>query len=61
MDTLHLQDKEGDAKLSLKSTAILFGDWIKIWLTGFGVAVIFGLALIGCNSSIGNTKLLLIN
>ncbi|CAI9091907.1 OLC1v1027018C1 [Oldenlandia corymbosa var. corymbosa] len=47
------QDKEADAKLGLKSTALLFGDSIKVWLAGFGVATISGFALTGFNANIG--------
>ncbi|KAI3867904.1 hypothetical protein MKX03_011603 [Papaver bracteatum] len=39
--------------VGVKSTAILFGDQTKIWISGFGVASIITLSLSGYNGSIG--------
>jgi len=47
-DTMYAcQDKEDDKKLGLKSTAILFGDRARIYLTGFAVAVVLSMVLAG--------------
>ena len=48
-----MQDKEDDLKVGVKSTALLFGDSTKKWVTGFGMACIFSLALSGFNANIG--------
>ncbi|KAI3850722.1 hypothetical protein MKW98_030782 [Papaver atlanticum] len=53
-DTIYAhQDKEDDLRVGVKSTAILFGDQTKIWITGFGIASIITLSLSGYNASIG--------
>ncbi|XP_057466135.1 4-hydroxybenzoate geranyltransferase 2 [Actinidia eriantha] len=53
-DTIYAhQDKEDDLKVGVKSTALLFGDSTKKWVTGFGMACIFSLALSGFNANIG--------
>ncbi|VDN27798.1 unnamed protein product [Cylicostephanus goldi] len=38
-------DKTDDIMAGVKSTALLFGDKTKYWLTGFGTAAIAGLAI----------------
>lgn len=48
-----VQDKEDDLRVGVKSTAILFGDQTKVWITGFGIASIITLWLSGYNASIG--------
>ncbi|KAI3886486.1 hypothetical protein MKW92_010279 [Papaver armeniacum] len=53
-DTIYAhQDKEDDLRVGVKSTAILFGDQTKIWITGFGIASIITLSVSGYNASIG--------
>ncbi|GLJ21378.1 hypothetical protein SUGI_0393440 [Cryptomeria japonica] len=53
-DTIYAhQDKEDDMKFGVKSTAILFGDQTKTWITGFSFASISGLILSGFNASVG--------
>ncbi|RZC54513.1 hypothetical protein C5167_013369 [Papaver somniferum] len=53
-DTIYAhQDKEDDLRVGVKSTAILFGDQTKVWITGFGIASIITLWLSGYNASIG--------
>ncbi|XP_022099565.1 4-hydroxybenzoate polyprenyltransferase, mitochondrial-like [Acanthaster planci] len=41
------QDKRDDLALGLGSTSILMGENTKYWLTGFGVAMVSGLVLVG--------------
>ncbi|XP_012502627.1 PREDICTED: 4-hydroxybenzoate polyprenyltransferase, mitochondrial [Propithecus coquereli] len=51
-DTIYAhQDKRDDALIGLKSTALLLGDNTKQWLSGFGVAMLGALGLVGVNSS----------
>ncbi|KAI4313332.1 hypothetical protein L6164_026318 [Bauhinia variegata] len=45
-------DKEDDLKVGAKSTALLFGDSAKKWLTGFSIACIGCFALCGFNAHI---------
>lgn len=53
-DTIYAhQDKEDDLKVGVKSTALLFGDSTKEWISGFGIACIGGLALSGFNADLG--------
>ncbi|KAI4313354.1 hypothetical protein L6164_026340 [Bauhinia variegata] len=53
-DTIYAhQDKKDDLKVGVKSTALLFGDSTKMWLTGFSIASIGCLALCGFNANIG--------
>ncbi|KAI3839140.1 hypothetical protein MKX03_032770 [Papaver bracteatum] len=53
-DTIYAhQDKEDDLRVGVKSTAILFGEQTKIWITGFGIASIITLILSGYNATIG--------
>ncbi|KAI4313342.1 hypothetical protein L6164_026328 [Bauhinia variegata] len=52
-DTIYAhQDKKDDLKVGVKSTALLFGDSTKMWLTGFSIASIGCLALCGFNAII---------
>lgn len=44
------QDKDDDVLIGVKSTALLFGDQTKPWLTGFSVVMLSSLALAGMNS-----------
>ncbi len=46
------QDRDDDVKIGLKSTAVLFDDRPKRWLTGFGVSTSSFLLLAGLTSSI---------
>ncbi|VDN54849.1 unnamed protein product [Dracunculus medinensis] len=47
-DTIYAhQDKADDIVAGVKSTALLFGDRTKHWLSGFGAIVISGLAITG--------------
>ncbi|XP_076901151.1 4-hydroxybenzoate polyprenyltransferase, mitochondrial-like [Bidens hawaiensis] len=48
-----IQDKEDDKIVGVKSTALRFGDSTKIWVSGFGIACISGLALSGFNANLG--------
>lgn len=41
------QDKYDDMLIGVKSTALKFGDQTKVWLTGFGTAMVSLLALSG--------------
>lgn len=53
-DTIYAhQDKYDDILVGIKSTALMFGDNTKIWLTGFGTTMISSLALTGvlCDQS----------
>ncbi|XP_027124411.1 4-hydroxybenzoate geranyltransferase 2-like [Coffea arabica] len=53
-DTIYAhQDKEDDVKVGIKSTALLFGDSTKLWISGFAAASIASLALTGFNANIG--------
>ncbi|KAI3687221.1 hypothetical protein L1987_80915 [Smallanthus sonchifolius] len=53
-DTIYAhQDKEDDKIVGVKSTALRFGDFTKIWVSGFGVACISSLALSGFNANLG--------
>jgi len=50
-DTIYAhQDKRDDALIGLKSTALRFRDNTKQWLSGFGVAMLGALSLVGVNS-----------
>ncbi|XP_045392640.1 4-hydroxybenzoate polyprenyltransferase, mitochondrial isoform X1 [Lemur catta] len=50
-DTIYAhQDKRDDALIGIKSTALLFRDNTKQWLSGFGVAMLGALGLVGANS-----------
>ncbi|XP_051026350.1 4-hydroxybenzoate polyprenyltransferase, mitochondrial [Acomys russatus] len=50
-DTIYAhQDKKDDALIGLKSTALLFRENTKQWLSGFGVAMLGALSLAGANS-----------
>ncbi|XP_025743218.1 4-hydroxybenzoate polyprenyltransferase, mitochondrial isoform X2 [Callorhinus ursinus] len=50
-DTIYAhQDKRDDALIGLKSTALRFRDNTKRWLSGFGVAMLGALSLVGVNS-----------
>lgn len=44
------QDKKDDALIGLKSTALLFRENTKQWLSGFGVAMVGALSLVGASS-----------
>jgi len=47
-DTIYAhQDKRDDVSIGVKSTALLFGDNTKIWLSGFALTMISGLAVTG--------------
>ena len=45
-----LQDKSDDVLIGVKSTALLFGDQTKPWLTGFSALMLSSLVLVGVNS-----------
>ncbi|XP_028629514.1 4-hydroxybenzoate polyprenyltransferase, mitochondrial [Grammomys surdaster] len=50
-DTVYAhQDKKDDALIGLKSTALLFREDTKQWLSGFAVAMVGALSLAGANS-----------
>ncbi|OBS79076.1 hypothetical protein A6R68_18535 [Neotoma lepida] len=50
-DTIYAhQDKKDDALIGLRSTALLFRENTKKWLSGFGVAMLGALSLAGANS-----------
>ncbi|XP_076782477.1 4-hydroxybenzoate polyprenyltransferase, mitochondrial [Arvicanthis niloticus] len=50
-DTIYAhQDKKDDALIGLKSTALLFREDTKQWLSGFAVAMVGALSLAGANS-----------
>lgn len=50
-DTIYAhQDKKDDALIGLKSTALLFRENTKKWLSGFGVAMVGALSLAGASS-----------
>ena len=46
-----IQDKEDDAVIGVKSTALKFGDQTKYWLTGFSSCMVTGLAAVGLLSA----------
>ncbi|XP_058578021.1 4-hydroxybenzoate polyprenyltransferase, mitochondrial isoform X2 [Neofelis nebulosa] len=51
-DTIYAhQDKRDDALIGLKSTALRFRENTKWWLSGFGVAMLGALSLVGVNSA----------
>eukprot|EP01102_Stenamoeba_stenopodia_P022664 TRINITY_DN9527_c0_g8_i1.p1 TRINITY_DN9527_c0_g8~~TRINITY_DN9527_c0_g8_i1.p1 ORF type:complete len:433 (-),score=53.05 TRINITY_DN9527_c0_g8_i1:63-1325(-) len=53
-DTIYAhQDKEDDLLIGVKSTALLFGDDTKKWLSGFGMATMSLLCLAGYHASLG--------
>ncbi|KAL5724647.1 4-hydroxybenzoate polyprenyltransferase [Ranunculus cassubicifolius] len=53
-DTIYAhQDKQDDKKVGVKSTALLFEDRTKYWVSGFGSACISSLLLSGYNAEIG--------
>ena len=45
-----LQDKEDDVKIGVKSTALMFREQTKPWLTGFAAAMVAGLGVAGVNA-----------
>eukprot|EP00074_Homo_sapiens_P074010 XP_011530161.2 4-hydroxybenzoate polyprenyltransferase, mitochondrial isoform X3 [Homo sapiens] len=50
-DTIYAhQDKRDDVLIGLKSTALRFGENTKPWLSGFSVAMLGALSLVGVNS-----------
>lgn len=50
-DTIYAhQDKEDDIKIGVKSTALMFQDQTKPWLSGFAVAMMSGLVAAGINA-----------
>ncbi|XP_057628569.1 4-hydroxybenzoate polyprenyltransferase, mitochondrial isoform X2 [Chionomys nivalis] len=50
-DTIYAhQDKRDDALIGLKSTALLFRENTRKWLSGFGTAMLGALSLAGANS-----------
>lgn len=50
-DTIYAhQDKVDDVLIGVKSTALLFGDQTKPWLTGFSAVMLSNLAVVGINS-----------
>ncbi|XP_022800728.1 4-hydroxybenzoate polyprenyltransferase, mitochondrial-like isoform X2 [Stylophora pistillata] len=50
-DTIYAhQDKDDDVLIGVKSTALLFGDQTKPWLTRFSVVMLSSLVLAGMNS-----------
>ncbi|XP_039141928.1 LOW QUALITY PROTEIN: 4-hydroxybenzoate polyprenyltransferase, mitochondrial-like [Dioscorea cayenensis subsp. rotundata] len=52
-DTIYAhQDKEDDLKVGVKSTALRFGDLTKNWISGFGIACIGSLLVIGFNAEL---------
>lgn len=50
MLVVYSQDKEDDVRIGVKSTALRFGEQTKLWLSGFSVAMLAGLALAGVNA-----------
>jgi len=44
------KDKTDDVLIGVKSTALLFGDQTKTWLTGFSAVMLSNLGLVGINS-----------
>lgn len=53
-DTIYAhQDKRDDVSAGVKSTALLFGDRTKQWLSGFATAHVACLALTGVNAGCG--------
>ena len=52
-DTIYAhQDKRDDVKVGVKSTALLFGDQTKLWLSGFAVGTIGLLQVAGHNAGL---------
>ncbi|KAM7155746.1 4-hydroxybenzoate polyprenyltransferase, mitochondrial isoform 2-T2 [Molossus nigricans] len=50
-DTIYAhQDKKDDALVGVKSTALRFGENTKQWLSGFSVAMLSALSLVGVNT-----------
>ncbi|XP_038155823.1 4-hydroxybenzoate polyprenyltransferase, mitochondrial [Cyprinodon tularosa] len=50
-DTIYAhQDKEDDVKVGVKSTALMFQEQTKLWLSGFTVAMMSGLIVAGVNA-----------
>ncbi|KAM8885408.1 4-hydroxybenzoate polyprenyltransferase, mitochondrial isoform 1-T2 [Spinachia spinachia] len=50
-DTIYAhQDKEDDVKIGVKSTAVLFNEQTKPWLSGFAAAMMSGLVVAGLNA-----------
>ncbi|XP_077571246.1 4-hydroxybenzoate polyprenyltransferase, mitochondrial [Stigmatopora nigra] len=50
-DTIYAhQDKEDDIKIGVKSTALRFGEYTKLWLTGFAAASVGGLVAVGLSN-----------
>ncbi|XP_030226466.1 4-hydroxybenzoate polyprenyltransferase, mitochondrial [Gadus morhua] len=50
-DTIYAhQDKEDDVKIGVKSTALMFREQTKPWLTGFAAAMVAGLGVAGVNA-----------
>jgi 4-hydroxybenzoate polyprenyltransferase len=47
------QDKKDDIMVGVKSTALLFGDKTKRWLSGFAAGSVSGLALAGYGAGMG--------
>ncbi|KAI5057750.1 hypothetical protein GOP47_0027765 [Adiantum capillus-veneris] len=53
-DTIYAhQDKFDDVKVGVKSTALYFGQWTKLWLTGFGAVTVCSLFVAGHNAELG--------
>eukprot|EP00897_Mesotaenium_endlicherianum_P006492 jgi/Mesen1/5871/ME000299S04986 len=53
-DTIYAhQDKADDARVGVRSTALLFGEATPYWLAGFGASALSGLALAGYSASLG--------
>lgn len=58
-DTIYAhQDKEDDAIVGVRSTARLFGDNSRLYLSGFGVATLASLTAAGLNAGLGTPFLL---
>ncbi|KAM4579425.1 4-hydroxybenzoate polyprenyltransferase, mitochondrial [Fundulus diaphanus] len=50
-DTIYAhQDKEDDVKVGVKSTALMFQEQTKLWLSGFTAAMMSGLVVAGVNA-----------
>uniref|UniRef100_A0A087XQ51 4-hydroxybenzoate polyprenyltransferase, mitochondrial n=1 Tax=Poecilia formosa TaxID=48698 RepID=A0A087XQ51_POEFO len=50
-DTIYAhQDKEDDVKVGVKSTALMFQERTKLWLSGFTAAMLSGLVVAGVNA-----------
>lgn len=48
-----LQDKRDDVLIGVKSTALLFGDRTKQWLSGFAACQVVGLLVAGTSAGLG--------